>query len=59
MSETLQYTTELSPEEEQDRLDIIKDAIGGRTINLCTDKPANFGDPRVALELAGSPANID
>jgi hypothetical protein len=59
MSETLQYTTELSLEEEQDRLAIIEAAISGRAINFSTDKPANFGDPRVALERADTPANID
>jgi hypothetical protein len=59
MTETLQHTTELTPEEEKDRLEIIENAIAGRAIDLCTKQGYNFGDPRVALNRAKTTSNID
>ncbi|GEM_PF-2003280 len=64
-AETLQSTNynnneQLSPEElEQDRVRIVERAIAKRTIDLCTDRGYNFGDPEVALARADTTANID
>lgn len=61
-AETLQSTNnnQLSPEElEQDRLKIVGLAIAGRTIDLCTNRGYDFGDPEVALARADTTANID
>jgi hypothetical protein len=66
-TETLQLpiinieTKQLSPEElEQDRQDIIEQAIAARSINLSTLRPSyNFGDPIEALARAKSRANND
>ena len=63
-AETLQSTNyntnQLSPEQlERERREIVEQAIAERTINLCTNRAYNFGDPRIALARADTTANID
>lgn len=48
-----------SEELEQDRQEIVGQAIAARTIDLCTSRTINFGDPEVALARAHTTANID